>query len=207
MVVIGGKLEEIPGIKSVSYLEDPSLRLTGQDRRKRREAEVRAIVLHTTGGYPDRTHPTPQRVREEEASERALRGRRVERMWEEDDRCAGAHLILDADASLLCLADLLSEATYHAKNMNEWTIGIEIVQQPDSSLYAAQMRALPVLVGWLCNRFELPRRACFPYTGVRSSIAEERGVYGHRDCSDNRGFGDPGDFAMQVLLDAGWKTF
>ena len=206
-VVISNRIFEIPGIVSTSYLEDPSLRLSSQDRRRRKHGEVRALVWHTTGGYPDQEHPTPQRVRPEAAPARALRGRRVEEMWENDTRCAGSHLILDADGSVLCLADLQEEAAYHAGQANEYTIGIEVVQQPDSSLYVAQIAAVPVLGDWLSAAFGLPRRACYPYTGVRNDILEELGSYGHRDCSDNRGAGDPGDFIMRALLDAGWTAF
>ena len=33
------------------------------------------------------------------------------------------------------------------------------------------------------------------------------GVYGHRDCSNNRGRGDPGDAIFEMLMDAGYESF
>jgi hypothetical protein len=44
----------------------PDIPKQGTSRRK----PVAHIVLHTTGGYPDSKHPTPQRLRPEAASSR-----------------------------------------------------------------------------------------------------------------------------------------
>ena len=33
------------------------------------------------------------------------------------------------------------------------------------------------------------------------------GIYGHRDCSNNRGAGDPGDAIMALLCEHGYESF
>ena len=61
------------------------------------------------------------------------------------------------------------------------------------------------LCSWLADTFKLPRSVAMPYTGVRDVVAGV-GVLGHRDLSANRGSGDPGDFVMEALVDAGWAA-
>jgi N-acetyl-anhydromuramyl-L-alanine amidase AmpD len=92
---------------------------------------------------------------------------------------------------------------YHCVGYNQVSIGVEVVQQRDSSLYEVQMVELVKVCAWLSEYFKLPKTVSMPYTGVRDDV-QGIGFLGHRDVSDNRGFGDPGDFVMQALVDAGW---
>lgn len=209
-VILDGVAVDVPGIKSVSWLEDSSLRLGREDGRRRPAPYVvRAVVLHTTQGFPDSRHPTPQSVIERPATERELRARRTIARWQEhSETSAGAALVLDADAVLYCGCDLIREVSFHAGVVNSVTLGIEIVQQPDASLHRAQIDAVPVLCGWLADTLKIPRRVAHPYRGrPREGISDELGFYGHRDVTRNRGAGDPGDFVIGALLAAGWEPF
>lgn len=174
---------------------------SGTSRRK----AVAHVVLHTTGGYPDEKHPTPQRIRPETAEPRHCHAVAVHADWSKSTRIAGAHLLIDADGSVYQIADLSTRAMYHCVGYNQVSIGVEVVQQSDSSLFAAQLSSVVELCEWLALRFALPRSVAMPYTGVRD-VVDGVGVLGHRDLSSNRGSGDPGDFVMGALVDAGWAV-
>lgn len=177
----------------------PDIPKAGASRRK----TISHIILHTTGGYPDATHPTPQQIRPGSGDAKACHARDVHAYWSKGSRVAGAHILLDADGAVYQIADLSTRAMYHAIGFNQISIGIEVVQQRDSSLYEVQLVKLVELCSWLSVQFSLPKTVAMPYTGVRADI-DGIGFLGHRDVSSNRGFGDPGDFIMQALVDAGW---
>ena len=70
----------------------------------------------------------------------------------------------------------------------------------------------PILVGWLCDRFVLPRQVHAPYIRgpvprLRAGGRDYRGAWGHRDVTSHRGQGDPGDFIAQVLIDSGFEHY
>ena len=169
----------------------------GTARRK----AVAHVILHTTGGYPDSKHPTPQRIRSEEAEARHCQAQSVHAYWSRTDRIGAAHLLVDADGAVYQIADLSTRAMYHCVGYNQVSIGVEVVQQSDSSLFAAQLSSVVELCEWLALSFSLPRSVAMPYVGVRDVI-DGVGVLGHRDLSSNRGSGDPGDFVMGALVDA-----
>lgn len=177
----------------------PDIPKQGTSRRK----AVAHVVLHTTGGYPDSKHPTPQQIRSEEAEARHCQAQSVHAYWSRTDRIGAAHLLVDADGAVYQIADLSTRAMYHCVGYNQVSIGVEVVQQGDSSLFAAQLSSVVELCEWLALRFSLPRSVAMPYVGVRDVI-DGVGVLGHRDLSSNRGSGDPGDFVMESLVDAGW---
>ena len=179
----------------------PDIPKQGTSRRK----AVAHVVLHTTGGYPDSKHPTPQQIRSEEAEARHCQVQSVHAYWSRTDRIGAAHLLVDADGAVYQIADLSTRAMYHCVGYNQVSIGVEVVQQSDSSLFAAQLVSVVELCEWLALRFSLSRSVAMPYTGVRS-VVDGVGVLGHRDLSSNRGGGDPGDFVMGALVDAGWAV-
>lgn len=179
----------------------PDIPKQGTARRK----AVAHVVLHTTGGYPDSKHPTPQRIRPEAASPSHCLAAAVHAYWSRTDRIGAAHLLVDADGAVYQIADLSTRAMYHCVGYNQVSIGVEVVQQSDSSLFAAQLVSVVELCEWLALRFSLSRSVAMPYTGVRS-VVDGVGVLGHRDLSSNRGGGDPGDFVMGALVDAGWAA-
>ena len=166
---------------------------------------VAHVVLHTTGGYPDSKHPTPQRIRPEAAAPRHCLATDVHAYWSRTDRIGAAHILIDADGAVYQIADLSTRAMYHCVGYNQVSIGVEVVQQSDSSLFAAQLVSVVALCSWLADTFKLPRSVAMPYTGVRD-VVDGVGVLGHRDLSSNRGSGDPGDFVMEALVDAGWAA-
>lgn len=201
-VVIDGEAVALPNIKSLSWLDDPKLRLSFPNDGTKRQGRPQCIILHTTTG------DMPQHLVDDAAPPEHCTARRTVAYWAKSPRRAGAHLIIDADGTLLCLADLGREVAYHCSGVNGVSVGIEVVQQADGTLYAEQLRVAFVVCEWLCDRFNIPRQVAWPYTGARplDTMRHFRGVAGHRDVSSNRGRGDPGDLIMLCFVDAAWPT-
>lgn len=195
----------VSGVEVVNYLDDKDWALPIPKCGTHRRKTIQCVVLHTTGGYPDRDHPTPQRVRSEAAQPRHCRAASTLSYWRNSSRIAGAHLLIDADGTCYCLCDLADIATYHCPGWNQLSIGVEIVQQSDSSLFAAQLDTAASICDAIATRLSLPRVVTGPYVGMRSDVSGV-GVVGHRDLTTSRGFGDPGDFVMAAASRCGdWR--
>lgn len=211
-VVINDAVIEVPGIDTVlSWHDDKRLRLKQGDFRKRPDTWVRGIVLHTTKGIPGGSDKRPQDIRPGNGPN-AQRDLKIAQMWSMDSRKAGAHLVCDHDSSWSCLADLQTEAALHAGNVNNVTIGIEIYQGSKAEMYVEQLESVVRMVDFLTRTFSIQRQIPWPYKGRPLQRGLQRGldmvgVYGHRDCSNRRGEGDPGNPIMQLLMDAGYEVF
>ena len=210
-VIIRGTEIEVPGLNIRSWHDDPKLKLDGEDYRKRPDTWVRGIILHTTRGIPGGSDHRPQDIRPGLGPDTG-RDERMAQMWSADDRKAGAHLVVDHDASMTCLADLQLDMPFHAGNVNAVTIGIEIFQGGDAELYQGQLDAVVTLVDFLTKTFSIQRQLQRPYRNRALSRGLKRGidmvgVFGHRDVSNNRGEGDPGNPIMSLLVGAGYEAF
>lgn len=207
-------------ILSASYLEDPRFKLGKNSFRLRRTNWVRGICLHTRMGIWPITlkDESPNRRWDEMVAER----------WENSGRMAGAHLAVDSDGSFVCMSDLATTATYHAGQVNEYSIGIEMYQDTEGAVHKATLMSTVALVDAITRIFGIQRQVCSerqlslrfasPVRG-RTKTAnlayhpggrEGRdfvGIYGHRNCTRNRGLGDPGDLIFQFLKLAGYEEF
>lgn len=203
-LVIGGKIVEFPGHNVLSWHDDPRWRLKiGEDGCLRRERWVRSIVCHTTMGLPARFLP----------GRGPSMGCDTAKCWSLDGRNAGAHLVVDMDATIYCLADLQLEAAYHATSVNQVSIGIEMRQgHGHGELYEDQVEACADLVVELCELFNIYPQLHYPYlhgpvprlnAGGRDCV----GVFGHRDQTANKGIGDPGDQIYSELLMRGFEHY
>lgn len=209
-IVIDGQKEEIPGITSVSFVDDPTLAIGDKDCRPRRGEWIRGIVLHTTKGIPGGTDRRPQRILPGLGSS-VDAGHRSANCWASDGRAASAHLIVDFDGTVSCCADLERTIAYHAGPVNKGTIGVEIYQGSNAELYSGQLDVVVLLVDWLTRRFGIQRQMPAGYLGPveRLELGADNfvGVFGHRDASGNRGRGDPGDEIFTRLRAAGYEAW
>ena len=215
-LIIGGRQVAVGGLAILNGNDQRWCRLHPLDYTMRTTTRsgattwVRAIVLHTTGGnWPQVVRPGA-----------GVRGhaQQIAEMWSGADRGggerihSGAHLVVDFEGTVACLADLQLHAAYHATTVNDHTIGIELCTLPDGSIYEATLDATVQLVvgdGGLCELFGIPpqvhvsryHNAAIPrlVSGGRDAV----GIYGHRDQSDQRGRGDPGDRIYELLVAAG----
>jgi hypothetical protein len=212
-VVIDGVVEAVPGVSVVDWLGDrtlPRLKVR-EDCRARYTRWIRGIVLHTTKGIPGGTDHRPQVIKPGLGPNRKG-DYATARYWATTAKQSGAHLVVDFDGSVVCLADLLTEASYHAGEVNEVSIGIEIYQGDEAELYAGQLDAVVRLLDFLTRRFKIQRQLQYPYRGgpvprIAAGAQDVVGIYGHRDVTTNRGAGDPGDAVFEALFAAGYERF
>lgn len=210
-VIVDRVEHEVYGLSVRNWLDDKDLRLKAEDMSLRPETWIRAVVLHTSRGIPGGKDLRPQQILPGFGPS-TNRAERMAQMWAVDDRHAGAHLVCDHDGSFGCLADLQLDAPYHAGNVNKHTIGIEIFQGGSAELYVGQLECVVKMVDFLTRHFGIQRQVHMPYmnrplTRLLDTGRFVVGVYGHRDCSANRGRGDPGDAIMHMLVDAGYESY
>ena len=189
-VVINGVVEEIEGLEVSSWFDDSQLHLAPEDFCRRPTKWVRNIVLHTTKGIPSIPgHPgwenAPQSLHDGLAAPNDNE-MRVLKNWSMDRKPGGAHLVVGDDGHVLCLADLAAEEAYHATAINPVSIGIEIFQSGDGSLYSGQLDVAVKLVDWLTARLGVQRQVPWPYRPWKPPArlhngADFVGVLGHRD--------------------------
>jgi hypothetical protein len=202
---------EVPGLVVLNPTDDINYALADEDYRTRPNTWVRGIVLHTTKGIPGGRDRRKQDIRPG-LGPNTRRDERLAKMWALDDRRAGAHLVADHDASWVNTCDLQEHAAFHAGNVNNVTIGIEIYQGSDAEMYEEQLISVVTMVDFLTRTFSIQRQIHWPYKrhaikrGLRRGI-DMVGIYGHRDCSNNRGRGDPGDTIFEMLTDCGYESF
>lgn len=205
-LLIGGKHVLVPGVEIISPGEEPWATLHPSDGRTRPTRWIRQITLHTTKGeWPQVIKP---------GSGRDGRDRRVADFWRESPRQSAAHIVVDNDGSAVCLADILEVEAYHATVVNRWSVGIETYQEAGGVIYQAAIDSTVRIVVALCRalgiQFQIPAP---PYHKQPLMVLSRDGgpatvgIFGHRDVTDNRGRGDPGDAIMSAVQAAGAEVF
>lgn len=203
-LIIDKKEFLIPGLEIVNYYDIPALKLrASEDMRARRGLRVQSVGLHNTKAKE--THVVPG-VGPETRLET-----RITNWWSKDNSPAGAHLCVDYDRTIGCMADLLRDAAYHASSMNELSIGIEIYEDGTGKVYQAQLETVVALVEWLCAFFGVQRQMPpADYDGVVERIRKGGstfyGVFGH--CHQYAGKQkDPGRDIFKYLRAAHFMEF
>jgi N-acetylmuramoyl-L-alanine amidase len=206
-LIVKGHRVDVPGLKTKSWLDDPAMHAAmPSDGRARRTEWIRSLVLHTTQG------DEPQEVLAGFGPEGMAK--RTAESWAGDKRHAAAHLIVDGDGTVWCLADLQLDVTFHATSLNEVSIGIEIAQTRALAIYEVQLDATVLLCDALTRLFRIQRQFHAPYLGDSQCVkrladggSDCIGVFGHRDQTTDRGRGDPGDAIFRRLRGAGYEAF
>jgi hypothetical protein len=202
-LIIDGQRVETPGIESISWLDDPAVPRV-RDGRRRVPQSARAIVLHTVHGKLGPLSDAP--------SAPSTRAERYARYQAGSAREVSWHLTVDTDGTVVQSADIAAWTCWHATAVNGWTIGIELVQEVDGTVYRPQLAAVVAVCDLLCARLAIerrvPARAGVPIVGVVPRLTGTdgvwSGVFGHRNQTRQRGPGDPGSFVFLALLAAGY---
>jgi hypothetical protein len=217
-IIDGKKVPAPEGLTVVNYQDDKRLRLRigqlggGNDGARRRTHWIRSIILHTTKGIPGGSDQRPQKILPG-LGPNLGKEFDVAKFWATSTKSAGAALVVDFDGSIGQLHDLGVEAAYHTGNaVNDLSIGIEIYQGSDAELYSRQLEKVADLVDFLTVQFGIQRQIPSRYLGPIDRLDEGGGVdcvgvFGHRDITDRRGAGDPGDAIMQILAARGYEKF
>lgn len=203
--VIDGKRIRVAGLDVTSWQDDPRLRLVmGEDGSRRKpSAWIRAVVLHTTKGLRGGA-PLPGFGRPVSA------GLRCARYWSTDGRRAGAHIVVDHDGAVTCLADLALEVANHCPEWNAHSVGIELYQGAKGELYEGQLDVCVAVCDFLTRTFGIQRQIPHQYLGALARFlpgdSSVVGVIGHRDAAKNRDWGDPGNAIFNRLGLAGYES-
>ena len=212
-LIINGRRIVTPGLDIVSWADDASLpKGTDFNRRTRK---IRVIVWHTVHGKtgplrPGIKHSNRDRVY---AIYQARTPRKVS--W---------HFTIDTDGSITQSLDPCREVAWHASytETNEISVGIELVQDTDGSLYEGQIQAsvafsdvlhrelaaeghfVPKQIPWHEGSPDSRKLArCLP----PRHCADVYGNIGHRNNDPQKPFGDPGQYIFRALKTHGYEGF
>jgi hypothetical protein len=202
-LIIDGQRIETPGLETISWLDDPAVPRV-KDGRRRVPQSARAIVIHTVHGKLGPLSDVP--------SAPSVRAERYARYQAGTAREVSWHLTVDTDGTIAQSADVAAWTCWHATAVNGWTVGVELVQEADGTVYRPQLAAVVGLCDLLCARLgierRVPARAGVPIVGVVPRLTGTdgpwSGVFGHRNQTRQRGAGDPGSSVFLALLAAGY---
>lgn len=195
----------IPGLPIQNFVDLAALMLKlPEDGGPRNTSWIRAFVGHTTKGI----WPQPLKPGYGPPVNDAVK---VNRYWANNNEAGGAQLIADRDGDMASMCDCFKTAAYHAGKVNQYTEGLEIFQElvmdgerRTGPLYEGQLDNVVKLVDAVTWIFQIQRQIQSHYVGAIARLvaggANAVGVYGHRDCSSNRGRGDPGDHFYTWLM-------
>lgn len=228
-IVLDGRVVPVPGVDVHSYLDDPHVpeatdgyRIRRRPCGPKRDASdgpwIRAIVLHTVHGKRGGTLRNglgPPSLRDLWYAQYQARTPR-DVSWD---------YTVDTDGSVAVSNDPLRRASWHAGGVNRLTIGIEMVQESDGSLWSGQLDVLVRLLDVLTRELRIQRQCAPPLArdvfprlhrvvstprlheekGTDPGGASLVGIYGHRNQTIQRGQGDPTDWPFERLLDCGYE--
>ena len=204
-LLVNGKEVPVPGLDIINGNDASWCRLSGKDSRVRPTSWVRQIIIHTTkGDWPQSVLP---------GAGKGGKAKFAAEMWRDDPTYSGAHIVIDNNGTVACLCDLATTESYHATVSNPWSIGIEMYQESGGGVYAAVYDAMVKLVPALCKifgiQFQIPKQPYRnePLRRMAKGGEDCVGVFGHRDNTDRRGHGDPGDEIFARLAAVGAERF
>lgn len=229
-LLIAGGLHPTPGLVVVppaSHGGPAWAELGPDDYAMRPSLYVGQIIVHTTGGkWPQPIiagKGTPGHAKEIAEDWRGSNKRGGERVH------SGAQLLIDFDGTVYCLVDLMRCAAYHAEASNPRSVGIEMCTTPNGSIHGATLDACAVLValltwsglegsGLLPIPCQMPRGPYrnMPLRRMETGTGKARhqlggadcvGVFGHRDNTSKRGYGDPGNEIWARIAALGAEGF
>lgn len=202
-LLIAGILFAVPNVRVIGPHETPWAHLGVGDSRAR-HGRPQMVIAHTTKG------DWPQTI--VEAPGPAGRAERTARMWGDDPTYSGAHGVSGSDGDAACLVDLMFTCAYHATISNDRAIGWEIYQEQHGVIHRPAIASTVRIFDVIAEQCLIPRQYHRkPYAGapLRRMLVDGGkdcyGFFGHRDNTDRRGRGDPGDEIFLALARAGWE--
>lgn len=204
-LLVNGREHPVERLTIINSNDAAWCRLDPKDFRRRSTSWVRQIILHTTNGeWPQTVLP---------GAGRGGMAQNNATFWRRDPQSSAAHLIIDNDGTVACLGDLATVEAFHATVSNAWSIGIELVQEGNhgvhEAVYASAVKLVPALCRIFGIQFQIPK---LPYRNAPLRRMADGGsncvgVFGHRDNTNQRGPGDPGDEIFERLAALGAERF
>lgn len=200
-LIIAGNPVNFPSPwRIVNWLDAGGMRLDKKNYTQRNTRWVRQIIEHATkGDWPQKI------VAKIDKADGAIE---TIRAWNGSQRSAGAHFVVDYDGSVFQTCDLFYDSAYHAGVWNNTSIGIEMKQDGDMSISRDTLGSALMLTDFLTGQFSIQRQFHAPYSVITKRNPETCvGVFGHRDTTEERGRGCPGDQIFLELHLRGYENF
>lgn len=207
-LLVEGAIVPVEGVEIDNPNTATWCKLGPEDYRTRRERVV-AIVLHTTKGiWPQHVIPGagPGGKDEDVANYWRLSG-------EGKKRSSATPIVVDTDGTAGCLADVVRAAGHHATTANPYTLGIEMYQLANGGIYEATLATTVRITRALCAALSIPWQIAIdtysggPVARIANDGRSVYGIYGHREQTNDRGHGDPGDPIVNEHVLAGCEGF
>jgi len=202
MIVIAGKSWELPG--SMCWHDDSRMRITTNNKRPRTTKWIKSIGVHCTKG--DEPQVVLPGIGPSGMAHRTVSA------WADGDRYASAHVAIDGDGTIWCLADLFYDVTFHAGSINESSIGVEICQTKNNEIWQCQLDNLLLFLDRVTYLLTIQRQFPWPYLGEAHPVRRLAnggldfiGIFGHRDQTTQRGPGDPGNAVYETMRLAAYE--
>jgi len=207
-IIINGIPKQIPGLKTTSWLDDPSGVKYISDKTDR-HTWIHGIVAHTIHGKEGSLLPGLGPNTDIDT--------RLARYQVNTDRQVSWDFTEDMDGTWLIQNDPLKHYSWQATEVNGITCGFEMVQTDSGDLYEGQIAQAVLFVDALTALLGVQRQIPWdkqrnkPVRGTIKRIVDGAkdvvGIYGHRNQTENKGAGDPGDHLFWALKNAGYELF
>lgn len=210
-ILWNGNFYQIEGVETLGPGDYPWIKLTmPEDAWWRNTNEwIRQVILHTTKGT------WPQSLLH--GGGRGGKDKAFADMINNDGVHGSVPLIVDNDGSVACFADVKKVMCWHATVSNNWSIGVEMYQEAfdpvskTNPLYEVVEFSTVKLTHKLCELAGIPKFIPsrvyngHPMARMLRGGPDMAGVFGHRDNTEQRGQGDPGDHIFELLAASGMR--
>lgn len=214
MLVLGGQRHSVPDVSVIDWVDRPD-RVARTAKVNPRTRPIRAIFAHTVHGRRSRVlKPGGKPSDLDFLYNRSIRNSTRKASWD---------FTVDLDGSVVWQNDPLESYTWHAGQVNAFSIGFEMVTEADGTMYEDTIRAAARMVVFLCEQLGIQKQTAWddvhdrPEAGRIARLDPGRGgadcvgVFGHRNVWKARskddptivpakGFGDPNDYLFQELV-------
>lgn len=210
-IVLKGQKIEIPGLVTRSYLDGiPHIKLITDHSPRTRWLQM--ICAHTHHGTKGKLLPG---VGPDTTIDDALARYQVNTKL-----CVSWDYTVDQNGDVTVQSDPTKTCSWQAgqSGINNRSLGLEMVQTRTGDVYEGQIGKTVLLIDALTALLGIQRVIVWdssknaPKTGIVKRLQEDGGIdfvgiLGHRNCSKDRGPGDPGDYLFLALKAAGYETF
>ena len=200
MILVGGRLYDVPGVRTLAPGGESWNRLLAGVTRSR---TPQMKILHKTIA-DDPEHVLPGAP----PTDGWGGARDTVEDWanHKPKPLSGTQLVTGHDGSTVCTADLATFVGWHGNYANDRSWGHEIKERVGGGYYQAAMDAAVAVTAFdtflLGVQQQVPKsyRNNVPNTRFKNGGVDMIGVFGHRDVIDSRGYWDPGDVVFRLLV-------
>lgn len=209
-ITINHKQLEIPGLKTISWVESPQ-RVKYITDKNDRTKWLRAIVAHTCDGKLGKLLPG--------AGIDSGKAATLARYQTNTNRQVSWDFTEEMDGTWLIQNDPLVHYSWQATTVNPITCGFEMIQFENGDLYEEQIKKAVLFIDALTALLGIQRQIPWdkvhdkPILGVIDRIAGSKaghdvvGLYAHCNQTNQRGKGDCGPWLFLALKEAGYELF